>query len=84
METTEMKIPNYVFEDLLFRRRLERTLNAEFEKLNALVAEHVRLLQDRRALMSEIHEAVQRRWKAEEEAVFDCNSQAEKESGHGE
>jgi len=68
METTEKKIPNYVFEDLLFQRRLHRTLNAEQEKLNALLAEHVRLLEARRLLMADTCEAVQRRWKEEEEA----------------
>jgi hypothetical protein len=67
METTEQKIPNYVFEDLLFQRRLQRNLNAEQEKLNAQLAEHVRLLQERRALMAEVHESVQQRWKDEEE-----------------
>lgn len=66
METNERKIPNYVFDDLLFQRRLQRNLNAEQERLNALVAEHVRLLQERRALMAEVHEAVQKQWKAEE------------------
>jgi hypothetical protein len=69
METTETKIPNYVFDDLLFRRRLERTLNAESEKLNTLLAEHVRLLEERRALMVEVHEAVQQRLKDEEDAA---------------
>ena len=66
METPERKIPNYIFEDLLFRRRLEKTLNAEQERLNALLAEHVRLLEERRALMAEVHEGVQRRLEAEE------------------
>ncbi len=65
METTDQKIPNYVLEDLLFQRRLHRTLNAEQERLNALLAEHVRLLEARRQLMAEVHEAVQQRWKDE-------------------
>jgi ABC-type transporter Mla subunit MlaD len=69
METSEKKIPNFVFEDLLFERRLCRTLNAEQEKLNALLAEHVRLLAERRALMAEIHESVQQRWETEEAAA---------------
>lgn len=69
METPEKKIPNYVFEDLLFQRRLERTLNAEQERLNALLAEHVRLLAERRALMSKVHEAVQQQWKDDEAAT---------------
>jgi hypothetical protein len=69
METTEQKIPNYVLEDLLFQRRLHRTLNAEQEKLNALLAEHVRLLAERRALMAEVHAAVQQRWDTDEAAT---------------
>jgi hypothetical protein len=69
MNTNEKNIPNYVFEDLLFQRRLHRTLNAEQEKLNALLAEHVRLLAERRALMAEVHAAVQQRWKDEEDAA---------------
>lgn len=68
METTEKRIPNYFYEDLLFQRRLQRSLNAEQEKLNALLAEHVRLLAERRALMAEVHQGVQQRWHDEEAA----------------
>jgi hypothetical protein len=74
METTERKMSNYVFEDLLFERRLQRNLNAEQEKLNALLAEHVRLLVERKALMTEVHEAVQRRWEDEEKAESNIHS----------
>lgn len=79
METSERKIPVYALEDLLFQRRLQRSLNTEQEKLNALLAEHVRLLQERRALMAEVHEAVQQRWKTEEEAESNINSATGKE-----
>jgi hypothetical protein len=66
MEITE-KIPNYVFEDdLLFQRRLYRTLNAEYEKLSALLVKQVRLLREREALMSTVHAAVQQRCADEE------------------
>ena len=58
METTEKKIPTYVYEDLLFRRRLQRSLNAEYEKLSALLVEQVRLLKERDALMDGVHESV--------------------------
>jgi hypothetical protein len=68
METPEKKIPNYVFEDLLFQRRLERTLNAELEKTNTLLAEQVRLLEERKELMAEVHAAVQQRREGEEDA----------------
>ena len=67
METSE-KIPNFVLEDLLFQRRLQRSLNAEYEKLSALLVEQVRLLQERDALMSNVHAAVQERWQKEEPA----------------
>jgi hypothetical protein len=66
METSEKKIPTFVFEDLLFRRRLERNLNDEFERLNRLLAEQVELLQERKALMTEVREAAQGRWEEEE------------------
>lgn len=79
MEMPEQKIPNYFFQDLLFRRRLERSLNAEYEKLNAPLAEHVRLLQERRTLMVEIHDIVQQRWKLAEEATYNVHSAAETE-----
>jgi hypothetical protein len=79
MEVTERKIPNFVLEDLLFQRRLERTLNAELEKTNALLAEQVKLLEERKALMAEIHEAVQQRWKDEEEAAVNIHSLPETE-----
>ena len=59
METTEKKIPNYVFEDLLFQRRLQRNLNAELEKLNNLLAEQNRFLQERKALMDFLRARVQ-------------------------
>ena len=66
METTEKKIPTYVYEDLLFRRRLQRSLNAEYEKLSVLLVEQVRLLKERDALMDGIHAAVKQRWEGEE------------------
>ena len=69
METTEKKIPTYVYEDLLFRRRLQRSLNAEYEKLSALLVEQVRLLKERDALMDGVHESVNQRWRDEEEAA---------------
>jgi len=68
MEATKRKIPNYVFEDLLFRRRLERNLNDELERLHDLLVEEVRLLKERDALMSKVHAAVQERWEKEEAA----------------
>jgi hypothetical protein len=68
MEASEIKIPNYVFEDRLFQRGLERTLNAELEKLNALLAEQIKLLEQRKELLSDVHEAVQRRWKEEQDS----------------
>jgi len=74
MEPSEQKIPNYVYEDLLFQRRLQRSLNAEEERLNALLAEHVRLVAERRALMAEVHDAVQQRWKDEETAASNIHS----------
>jgi hypothetical protein len=69
METTEKKIPTYVYEDLLFRRRLQRSLNAEYEKLSALLVEQFRLLKERDALMDGVHESVNQRWRDEEEAA---------------
>jgi hypothetical protein len=70
METTEKKIPNYIFEDLLFQRRLQRNLNAELEKLNTLLAEQVKLLDERKQLLAEVHEAVQQRLEDEEHSVL--------------
>jgi hypothetical protein len=75
MEMTERKTPTYVLEDLLFQRRLERTLNAELEKTNALLAVQARLLQERRALMAEVHDCVQQRWKDEDAASSDTHSE---------
>jgi hypothetical protein len=62
---TEKIIPNYIFE-----RRLHRTLNAEYVKLNALLVEHVRLLKERMALMADVHAAVEQRWADEEKATL--------------
>jgi hypothetical protein len=69
METTEKKIPNYVFEDLLFQRRLQRNLNAELEKLNTLLAGQVRMLEERKELMAEVHAAEKKRWTNEEQST---------------
>ncbi|HWA95066.1 MAG TPA: hypothetical protein VG844_10745 [Terracidiphilus sp.] len=74
MEANEREIPRYVLEDLLFQRRLQRNLNAEQEKLNALLAEHVRLLAERRALMANVQALVQQRWKDEESAASSLHS----------
>jgi hypothetical protein len=62
---TEKIIPNYIFE-----RRLHRTLNAEYVKLNALLVEHVRLLKERMALMADVHAAVEQRWANEEQSTL--------------
>jgi hypothetical protein len=74
METNEKRIPNFALEDLLFQRRLQRNLNAEQEKLNALLAEHVRLLAIRKQLMADVHASVQQRWKNEEAAASDTHT----------
>ena len=77
METTEKKIPNFVLEDRLFARQLQRNLNDELERLYHLLTEQVRLLQEREALMSKVHAAVQQRWKDEENAEPSTHSAAE-------
>jgi hypothetical protein len=77
METTEKKIPNFVLEDRLFARQLQRNLNDELERLYHLLTEQVRLLQEREALMSKVHAAVQQRWKDEENAEPCAQSAAE-------
>lgn len=83
METNKKKIPNYVFEDLLFRRRLQRSLNDELERLSHLLTEQVRLLQERDALMSNVHAAVLERWQREEAASVAVPTQAnEEEANH--
>jgi Skp family chaperone for outer membrane proteins len=73
METTEKINLNYVFEDRPFAWRLQRTLNAEYEKLNTLLAEHAKLLEEHRKLMADTREAVQQRWKEEEKAESNIN-----------
>jgi hypothetical protein len=71
---TEKKIPNYFIEDRIFARRLQRNLNDELERLYRLLVEQVRLLKERTALMADISEAVQRRWKEEEKAESNIHS----------
>ena len=70
METSEKAIPNYIYEDLLFERRLQRNLSDELERLNKLLSEQIRLLEERKALMVEVREAVQQRWTDEEQSVL--------------
>ena len=72
METSETRIANVVYEDRLFLRRLERTLNAELERTNRLLAEQVTLLETRKQLLAEVQEAVQQRWATEERAEKDA------------
>jgi hypothetical protein len=85
METSDKKIPDYVFEDdLLFQRRLYRTLNEEYVKLNALLVEQVKLLKSREALMADAHTAVQQRWEEEEPSeVIVQTERTEEEAQHG-
>lgn len=84
METTKWKIPNYVFEDLLFRRRLQHNLNDELERLHDLLVEQVRLLKERDALMSKVHAAVQQRWEKDEPASVAIQTERTEEEAHDE
>jgi hypothetical protein len=68
MEPIEKKIPNYVFEDVLFRRRLQRNVNDKVERLNRLLAEQVELLQTRKELLTEVNAAVLLRWRNEDDS----------------
>ncbi len=65
---TGKTIPNYVFEDLLFRRRLERTMNAELERFNALLKEQMSLIEERRESLCAISAATAEKLEREEEA----------------
>ena len=78
MESSERELPRYIFEDLLFERRLCRTLNAEQEKLNALLSEQVRLLEARKQLMADVRESVQQRREVEKNS--ECGSQSATET----
>lgn len=85
MEANERELPRYLIEDLLFERRLQRNLSSELERLNKLLAEQVRMLEERKTLMADIREAVQLRWKAEEIAESRRDTaMATEEHGHGE
>jgi hypothetical protein len=63
--TEENRIPTFVLEDLLFQRRLQRNLNAELERLNNLLVTQVTLPEERKQLLAEVHEAIQKRWDEE-------------------
>ena len=81
MEPSDKKIPNFVLEDLLFQRRLERDLSDELERLNRLLAEQVELLQTRKELLCEVHAAVLQRSTDEDDAVQEsANSTTEETS----
>jgi hypothetical protein len=66
--STSKQIPNYVFEDLLFRRRLERTLNTELERFNALLKEQIALIQKRSQSLLAISSATAEKLSREVEA----------------
>ena len=59
--TNDKQIPNYVFEDLLFRRRLERSLNKELERFNTLLKEQIFLIDQRNDLLCDLRCAVLQR-----------------------
>ena len=69
--STSRQIPNYLFDDLLFRRRLERTLNAEFERFNALLKEQIFLIERRSESLLAISSATAEKLSREEAAVAD-------------
>jgi hypothetical protein len=66
--STSKQIPNYVFEDLLFRRRLERSLNAELERINSLLKEQIVLIEKRRESLSAVSSATADKLNREEQA----------------
>lgn len=72
-----------LLEDLLFRRRLQRNLNSELERLNGLLVEQIRLLQERKALMAEAHDAIQKCWREQEDAEPSVQSTAEEDKDAG-
>ena len=59
--SNQNKVPNYLYEDLLFRRRLERQLRDASDRVNQLLKEQIELLQQRKELLLEQHCAVKRR-----------------------
>lgn len=69
MAVNEREVPKYAFEDLLFRRRLERNLSDELGRLNKLLTEQVEQLQRRKELFAEVNAAVMLRWRNEENAM---------------
>jgi hypothetical protein len=66
--STSRQIPNYVYDDLLFRRRLERTLNAELERFNALLKEQISLIEKRKESLCAVSSATAEKLNREEEA----------------
>ena len=64
----EREVPKYILDDLLFRRRLERNLNDELQRLNKLLREQIEMLQQRKELSVEVNAAVMQRWKNENDA----------------
>ena len=84
MEMNEREIPRYVFEDLLFRRRLQRNIADELERFNQLLTAQIKLMENRKTLMSEIQEAVQQRWEAEHKAESSTSAnQPDEEAQNG-
>lgn len=81
MAVNEREIPKYVFEDLLFRRRLERNLNTELESLNKPLTEQVELLQKRNEVFAEVNAAVMLRWSNEEDAMPELENPTTEEAG---
>ena len=81
MAGNEREIPKYVFEDLLFRRRLERNLNTELESLNKPLTEQVELLQKRNEVFAEVNAAVMLRWSNEEDAMPELENPTTEEAG---
>ena len=78
METNKI-IPNDKFE-----LRLHHNLNKEYQKLNALLVEQVKLLRQREALITNAHTAVEQHWDEEQPAsVVVITELTEEEAQHG-
>ena len=73
-----------VLEDLLFARRLERTLRIQHERLNNLMKEQIELLERRQQLLCSMHQAVREVWEPNPAPELAAPLTASEEAQNGE
>jgi hypothetical protein len=67
----DRRIPDYVFEDLLFQQRLRFSLRIEQERMNKLLQQQIELVKRREEVLCELTRAMRELWNEEQNTAPD-------------